>query len=69
MTNQELLAELITRFPGIDEEDTALNGADTVDYLCQWFSELGGKIIPCTCDEDYGEECHEPKCELAGRPR
>ncbi len=69
MTNKKLLAELITRFPGIDEEDTAMEGADTVDYLCQWFSELGGRTIPCTCDDSWHGEEHESQCELAGRPR
>lgn len=45
MTNEELLNELKSRFPGIDQADEEMDGADTVDSLVQWFAELGGEFV------------------------
>jgi hypothetical protein len=40
MTNEELLNELKSRFPGIDQADGEMNGGDTVNALCQWYDHL-----------------------------
>ena len=44
MTNQELLQELLYRFPGITDNEEEINGSDAVDALCQWVEELEQSI-------------------------
>lgn len=40
MTNEELLTELKSRFPGIDDPDEEMDGGDTVDALVAWYTQL-----------------------------
>ena len=55
VSNEELLNELKSRFPGIDQADEEMDGADTVDSLVQWFAELGGVFSQPSDDEPEEE--------------
>jgi molybdopterin converting factor small subunit len=59
MTNQELLAELESRFPGINDPDEEMDGGDTVDALVQWFAELGGTFLESTDDIESDDDLEE----------